>query len=201
MESVSLSDIMKEYKARYEYTNQELSEVFQVSTNTVNRWLRGEIQSVQGDTADRISKILGYDILPVLRGNVVDLKKPVVSLKRAGYELFIVQDYLGDAIVSSKEYKAGDYFIKVDNNDMKNVGIVENSLVYVKKQNRVSPEEIAVVVADDIAYIRYYKKESGYTILSAANPEVEDMVFTNAKAKREHVRVIGKVLFSKNVYE
>ncbi|MCD8027608.1 MAG: hypothetical protein LUF02_02875 [Erysipelotrichaceae bacterium] len=166
----------------------------------MNRWLRGEVQSVQGDTADKISEILGYDILPVLHGNLVDLKKPVVSLKRAGYELFIMQDHLGDAVVSSEEYKAGDYFIKVDNDDMKDVGIVDGSLVYVKKVNRVSPEEIAVVVADDIAYLRYYKKENGYTILSASNHDLEDMLFTNAQARREHVRVIGKVLFSKNEY-
>lgn len=200
MEPVSLNDIMREYKTRYQYTNKDLSEIFQVSTNTVNRWLRGEIQSVQGDTAERISEILGYDVLAVLRGQIVDLKKPVVSMKRAGYELFIVQDHLGDAIVSSEEYKAGDYFIKVDNNDMCDVGIVNGSLVYVKKVNRVSPEDIAVVVADDIAYLRYVKKEEGFTILSAANSKVDDMIYSRTQARREHLAVIGKVLFSKNVY-
>ncbi len=200
MESISLSDIMREYKTRYQYTNKELAEVFQVSTNTVNRWLRGEIQTIQGDTAERVSDILGYNVLAILRGQIVDLKKPVVSMKRAGYELFIVQDHLGDAIVSSEEYKAGDYFIKVDNNDMRDVGIVDGTLVYVKKVNRVNPEDIAVVVVNDIAYLRYVKKEEGFITLSAANAKVDDMVYSNVQAKREHLTIIGKVLFSKNVY-
>ncbi|MCD7893854.1 MAG: hypothetical protein LUG60_09155 [Erysipelotrichaceae bacterium] len=200
MAAVNLCDIMKEYKARYQYTNKDLANVFQVSVNTVNRWLRGEILSVQGDTADKISVILGYDILAVLHGQVVDLKKPIIGMKRAGYDLFIMQDYLGDAIVSYDEYKNGDYFIKVDNDDMKEAGIVENSLVYVKKVSSIGPDEIAVVVADDIAYLRYYKKESGYIVLSAANSDIDDMIYTNARAKKEHVAVIGKVLFSKNVY-
>ncbi|MCD7809668.1 MAG: helix-turn-helix domain-containing protein [Erysipelotrichaceae bacterium] len=200
MESISLSDIMREYKTRYQYTNKELAEVFQVSTNTVNRWLRGEIQTIQGDTAERVSDILGYNVLAVLRGQIVDLKKPVVSMRRAGYELFVVQDHLGDAIVSSEEYKAGDYFIKVDNNDMCDVGIVNGTLVYVKKVNRVNPEDIAVVVINDIAYLRYVKKAEGFITLSAANAKVDDMVYSNVQAKREHLTIIGKVLFSKNVY-
>ena len=146
---MELKDIIKEYKNRYHMNNKELAEQFGVSHNTVCRWLRGEIKSLQDDTAQRMSSIMGFDVQSFLQGTVVDLKKPVLGMVKAGYDMFLDQDYLGEEIVSSEEYKSGDFFLKVKGDSMKDSGIIEGSLVYVKATNVVRNGDIAVVCVDD----------------------------------------------------
>ena len=102
---MELKEIIKEYKNRYHMTNKELAEQFGVSHNTVCRWLRGEIKNLQDDTAQRMSNILGFYVQSFLQGTVIDLKKPILGMVKAGYDMFLDQDYLGEEIVSSEEYK------------------------------------------------------------------------------------------------
>ena len=155
---MELKEIIKEYKNRYHMNNKELAEQFGVSHNTVCRWLRGEIKSLQDDTAQRMSSIMGFDVQSFLQGTVVDLKKPVLGMVKAGYEMFLDQDYLGEEIVSSEEYKSGDFFLKVKGDSMKDSGIIEGSLVYVKATNVVRNGDIAVVCVDDEVTIKFYEK-------------------------------------------
>lgn len=166
---MELKEIIKEYKNRYHMNNKELAEQFGVSHNTVCRWLRGEIKSLQDDTAQRMSSIMGFDVQSFLQGTVVDLKKPVLGMVKAGYEMFLDQDYLGEEIVSSEEYKSGDFFLKVKGDSMKDSGIIEGSLVYVKATNVVRNGDIAVVCVDDEVTIKFYEKRKDEISLITSN--------------------------------
>lgn len=197
---MELKDIIKEYKNRYHMNNKELAEQFGVSHNTVCRWLRGEIKSLQDDTAQRMSSIMGFDVQSFLQGTVVDLKKPVLGMVKAGYDMFLDQDYLGEEIVSSEEYKSGDFFLKVKGDSMKDSGIIEGSLVYVKATNVVRNGDIAVVCVDDEVTIKFYEKRKDEIALIPSNSSYETKVFSPKEASKHNIKIIGKVLFCKTMF-
>ena len=197
---MELKEIIKEYKNRYHMNNKELAEQFGVSHNTVCRWLRGEIKSLQDDTAQRMSSIMGFDVQSFLQGTVVDLKKPVLGMVKAGYEMFLDQDYLGEEIVSSEEYKSGDFFLKVKGDSMKDSGIIEGSLVYVKATNVVRNGDIAVVCVDDEVTIKFYEKRKDEIALIPSNSSYETKVFSPKEASKHNMKIIGKVLFCKTMF-
>ena len=197
---MELKDIIKEYKNRYHMNNKELAEQFGVSHNTVCRWLRGEIKSLQDDTAQRMSSIMGFDVQSFLQGTVVDLKKPVLGMVKAGYDMFLDQDYLGEEIVSSEEYKSGDFFLKVKGDSMKDSGIIEGSLVYVKATNVVRNGDIAVVCVDDEVTIKFYEKRKDEIALIPSNLSYETKVFSPKEASKHNIKIIGKVLFCKTMF-
>lgn len=197
---MELKEIIKEYKNRYHMNNKELAEQFGVSHNTVCRWLRGEIKSLQDDTAQRMSSIMGFDVQSFLQGTVVDLKKPVLGMVKAGYDMFLNQDYLGEEIVSSEEYKSGDFFLKVKGDSMKDSGIIEGSLVYVKATNVVRNGDIAVVCIDDEVTIKFYEKRKDEIALISSNPSYETKVFNPKDESKHNIKIIGKVLFCKTIF-
>lgn len=197
---MELKEIIKEYKNRYHMNNKELAEQFGVSHNTVCRWLRGEIKSLQDDTAQRMSSIMGFDVQSFLQGTVVDLKKPVLGMVKAGYDMFLDQDYLGEEIVSSEEYKSGDFFLKVKGDSMKDSGIIEGSLVYVKATNVVRNGDIAVVCVDDEVTIKFYEKRKDEITLIPSNSSYETKVFSPKEASKHNIKIIGKVLFCKTMF-
>ena len=197
---MELKEIIKEYKNRYHMNNKELAEQFGVSHNTVCRWLRGEIKSLQDDTAQRMSSIMGFDVQSFLQGTVVDLKKPVLGMVKACYDMFLDQDYLGEEIVSSEEYKSGDFFLKVKGDSMKDSGIIEGSLVYVKATNVVRNGDIAVVCVDDEVTIKFYEKRKDEIALIPSNSSYETKVFSPKEASKHNIKIIGKVLFCKTMF-
>lgn len=197
---MELKEIIKEYKNRYHMNNKELAEQFGVSHNTVCRWLRGEIKNLQDDTAQRMSSIMGFDVQSFLQGTVVDLKKPVLGMVKAGYDMFLNQDYLGEEIVSSEEYKSGDFFLKVKGDSMKDSGIIEGSLVYVKATNVVRNGDIAVVCIDDEVTIKFYEKRKDEIALIPSNSSYETKVFSPKEASKHNIKIIGKVLFCKTMF-
>ena len=197
---MELKEIIKEYKNRYHMNNKELAEQFGVSHNTVCRWLRGEIKSLQDDTAQRMSSIMGFDVQSFLQGTVVDLKKPVLGMVKAGYDMFLDQDYLGEEIVSSEEYKSGDFFLKVKGDSMKDSGIIEGSLVYVKATNVVRNGDIAVVCVDDEVTIKFYEKRKDEIALIPSNSSYETKVFSPKEASKHNIKIIGNVLFCKTMF-
>lgn len=197
---MELKEIIKEYKNRYHMNNKELAEQFGVSHNTVCRWLRGEIKSLQDDTAQRMSSIMGFDVQSFLQGTVVDLKKPVLGMVKAGYDMFLDQDYLGEEIVSSEEYKSGDFFLKVKGDSMKDSGIIEGSLVYVKATNVVRNGDIAVVCVDGEVTIKFYEKRKDEIALIPSNSSYETKVFSPKEASKHNIKIIGKVLFCKTMF-
>lgn len=158
----------------------------------------GEVKSVQDETAYNISQILGFDIQKVLSGDAVTMKRPILGIAKAGYDMFLEENYLGEESVSMEEYRKGDYFLKVEGNSMINAGIVHGGLVYVKQCSSVNNGDIAVVSLNDEVTIKRFIKLKDEIVLSAENPEVEDRHFTVKQAKDASLKILGKVLFSKN---
>ena len=135
---MELKQFIKEYKSRYHLTNQQIAKEFGVTHTTVGRWLNGTVKSLQQETIDKMSDILGYDVGALLNGTAITLKKPILGMAKAGYDLFLDDNYLGEERITLEEYNLGDYFLKVVGDSMKDIGIVDGGLIYVKNCSAVN---------------------------------------------------------------
>ncbi len=194
---MELKDIILDYKNRYHLSNIEIAERFQVTPMSVGRWLRGEVKSIQGETAQNMSRVLGFDVAAMLQKETIELKKPVLGMAKAGYDMLLSQEYLGEEIVSRKEYQNGDYFLEVKGDSMINVGICDGSYVYVRACNMVEDRAIAVVrIGDEVTIKRFIKARNGI-LLQAENETIQDRFYTKEEIAALPLQVLGKVLFVK----
>lgn len=197
---MNLKDIIREYKQKTGVTDSEIARRTGVSRSTVMRWSRGEIHRVSGETMERLSEMVGYNIEPVLKGMDITVKLPVLGYVKAGYDLFAEENYLGEEEVSLKERKNGDYYLKVTGNSMIGVGIMDGSLVLVRQCSSIQSGEIGVVMIGDEVTVKRVIYKNHMMILEAANPDVENRYFTAKEIETLPVRVIGKVLSCKTYY-
>ncbi len=196
---MELQQIIRRYKNR-RISPMQLAKQFDVSENTVSRWLRGEVTSLQEETAHNVSAVLGFDVSAMLKGKAITLKQPVLGHVKAGYDLFLESDYLGEESVSDEEYQQGDFFLRISGNSMVMDGISDGSLVYVRRCDCVENGAIAVVAIGEEVTIKHFWKEQDRIILKAANPDVADRVFTAQEAQQLPVSVLGRVLFCKRYF-
>ena len=195
---MDLKDIIKEYKNRYHLSNKEIADRFHVSHITVGRWLRGEVKTIQEETAENLSRVLGYDVQAVLQGRAIDMKKPILGMAKAGYDMFLEDNYLGEEPLSLSDYQRGDYFLRVVGDSMILAGIKDGGLVYVEQRNVVRQGDIAVIsIKDEVTIKAYYQVKDGI-LLKAANPEVKDRFFSKKEVQEYPITILGKVLYSKN---
>ena len=197
---MNLQQPISRYKKQTQQTNEQLANQFHVSENTVSRWLRGEVTSLQEETAHNVSAVLGFDVSAMLKGKAITLKQPVLGHVKAGYDLFLESDYLGEESVSDEEYQQGDFFLRISGNSMVMDGISDRSLVYVRRCDCVENGAIAVVAIGEEVTIKHFWKEQDRIILKAANPDVADRVFTAQEAQQLPVSVLGRVLFCKRYF-
>lgn len=197
---MKLQQLIRRYKNQTHQTNEQLAKQFHVSENTVSRWLRGEVTSLQEETAYNVSAVLGFDVSAMLKGKAITLKQPVLGHVKAGYDLFLESDYLGEESVSDEEYQQGDFFLRISGNSMVMDGISDGSLVYVRRCDCVENGAIAVVAIGEEVTIKHFWKEQDRIILKAANPDVADRVFTAQEAQQLPVSVLGRVLFCKRYF-
>lgn len=195
---MELKDILKEYKNKHQLSNKEMAQQFNVTAITVGRWMRGEVKSIQEETASKMSKVLGFDVQAVLQGTVISMKRPILGMAKAGYDLFMDENYLGEEEVSMDEYQNGDFFLRVCGNSMIEAGILDGGLVYVQRTTCVNNREVAVVMIGDEVTIKRFYQEGKQIRLEACNPDIADRLYTEAEVAALPVKVIGRVLFSKN---
>jgi repressor LexA len=79
-------------------------------------------------------------------------------------------------------------------------GIMNNSLVYVKKTNIVNSKDIAVIMVGNEITIKKVIFKTDTLILEAANPTVENRYFSKEEVETLPVKIIGKVLYSKTEF-
>lgn len=195
---MNLQQLMNDYKNKYQLTNKQMAKRFGVTHTTIGRWLNGSVKTVQEDTANHIHEILGFDIRKAFDDNIVSVKKPILGNVKAGYDLFLEENFLGEEEIPFDDYNKGDFFLKVVGDSMKDVGIVDGGLVYVKKCNYVDNGEIAVIaLGDEVTIKTYYAKEDGITLI-ASNPDIADRFFLYQEAEVLPIRIIGKVIYAKN---
>ena len=197
---MKLSQLIKAYQEKTGFNKATIAKTFGVSKATVGRWLSGDIERVQEETSERMSKILGVNVSKLLNEEIPVFKKPILGMAKAGYDLLLQDDWLGEEALTYADYSKGDFFLKVTGDSMIGEGIKDGALVYVKKTDNVPSGKIAVVQIGDEVTIKkiIYQKET--MILEAANPSVANRYFTKREIKELPVKVIGQVIYAKVVF-
>ena len=143
---MELKDIIKDYKYRYQLTNEEIAQQMGVTKSTVGRWISGEVKRLKDDTLLRMNEVLGYDIEPIIKGSTIHLKRPILGYAKAGYNMFGDENYMGDEEITEEDFYRGDYFLRIQGDSMIGSGIMDGDLAFIKQCSSVASGDIAVVM-------------------------------------------------------
>lgn len=197
---MELKDIIIRLKADLGFNNTQIAKELGVTKTTVGRWISGEIKNIQDETAENLIELLGFDVKAAISGEIINFKKPILGFAKAGYDLFLDSNYLGEEELTYQDYIRGDFFLRVTGDSMIGEGIMNNSLVYVKKTNIVNSKDIAVIMVGNEITIKKVIFKTDTLILEAANPTVENRYFSKEEVETLPVKIIGKVLYSKTEF-
>lgn len=151
----------------------------------------------------KISEALG-----VTKSKLVDLNSEViemVGIKKlpiygevcCGNGLLALQDIKGYLDTPSSWIQGGEHFYLLAKGDsMINAGVVDGSLLLIRRQAIVENGEIAAVMVNDEAMLKRLYREGSTIRLVSENPNFEDIVLDERK---DIVSVIGKL--KKNIGE
>lgn len=200
MINLNLKTIISEYKKRAGVSNDYIADKLGVTKSAVSRWISGDVKKVKPDTMERISTLVGFDIEPLLKGNIAELKKPILGSVKAGYNLLADENLEGYEMVTSEEYEQGDYFLRVTGDSMEGAKIHDGDLLYIRQCNDIASGSIGIALVGDEVTVKKIIKIDNLLILAAANPKYDDRYFTAKEVQELPVKIIGKVVFSKTSF-
>lgn len=192
------NELLIKYKSNMDVTNDYIAKTVGVNKSTVSRWIKGETKVMKPEVMEKLSYMLGVDVETILK-NSDRYEKPILGTAKAGYGLFIEENFDGYEEVSKTDYYRGDFFLHITGDSMTGAHIHDQDLVFVKKCDDVPSGTIAVVLigGEDVTVKRVIKKEE-LLILEAANPEVPARYFTYQEVEELPVKIIGKVIYSRS---
>lgn len=198
---MELKDVIKDYKYRFQLTNDQIAKQLGVTKSTVSRWISGDVKRIQDETLQRLSDLLGYNIELIIKGASVHLKRPILGYAKAGYNMYADENYLGEEEVTEDDFYKGDFFLQIQGDSMIGSGIMDGDLALIKQCSTVSSGDIAVVmIAGEEVTVKKIIKKPDMLVLEATNPQVENRYFSMQEVETLPVRVIGKVVYTKTYF-
>jgi repressor LexA len=116
---------------------------------------------------------------------------PLVGKIAAGHPQAALQDPDEIIPVSPELFLGSELFaLRVNGESMKNAGILPGDIAVMNRQNEVADGQIAAVLLDDEATLKYLHRRRTSVILRAANPAFSDITIRNDGQRS--VQVLGK---------
>ncbi len=197
---MELMDIINDYKKKTGISDAELARRLGLARSTTQRWSSGQIRKISAETAEKLSKLVGYNVEPLLKGMDPAAKLPVIGYVKAGYDLFAEENYLGEEEASLDDCRRADYYLKVEGNSMSGIGIMDGSLVLVRTTSVLESGQIGVVLIGDEVTVKRVVYKNRMMILEAASPDVENRYFSPQEIKNLPVKILGQVLSVKTYF-
>jgi repressor LexA len=140
------------------------------------------------------SWLMGFDVemdKPAKPDNLMALpetrKIPMLGEIACGTPKYAAQEF---------EYVDGpvkaDFCLTARGDSMINARIYDGDIVFCHAQDSVENGEIAAVIIDDEATLKRFRQVQGAVILSAENPQYQDLVYTGEQIN--NIRIIGKAV-------
>jgi repressor LexA len=185
-------DFIKRYSAKYGYppTVRDIGKaVGLASSSTVHAHLANleKIGLLRRDP----TKPRAIELLDRAAAGVRSLVRPglpLVGQVAAGQPVLAeenIEDYVPTPDLAGGE--AGDYLLRVRGDSMMNVGILDDDLVVVKRQETADDGDVVVALVGEDATVKRYFKESDHVRLQPENDSMEPI-------RSREVRVLGKVV-------
>lgn len=116
---------------------------------------------------------------------------PLVGQIAAGHPRIAFQDSDEIVPVSPELFPGSELFaLRVKGESMKDAGIHAGDIAVMNRQNEVADGEIAAVLLEDEATLKYLHRSSGVLILRGANPAFQDIVVRDDGQRA--VQILGK---------
>ena len=166
-----------------------------ISASTFTDWKHG--RSVP--KADKLKKIADYfgvginyffsdsPSVPSLRGSQI----PIIGVIRAGSPIITDQTLLGHEWADVED--ADDYFyLEINGDSMKNIGMVHGSLVLFKKQQYAENGDIVACLVDgDSATVKRFHKEKKEVVLLPENEDYSPIHIPPEDFESGDARILG----------
>ena len=199
----SIASRIREYREREDLTLAEMAQITGVPAQTLNRYELGK-RAPKIDVAVQIAERLGinplwlqgYDV-PVLTG-VPDGFDPVpdtytvprVGAIACGTPILAEQNIeTYDAVPNRIRC---DFTLVCKGDSMVGAGIEDGDVVYIRQQPEVENNEIAAVIIDGEATLKYFKRVGDMVLLSPANREYEPIIVSGENLGK--VKIVGKAV-------
>ncbi len=199
----SIASRIREYREREDLTLAEMAQRTGVPAQTLNRYELGK-RAPKIDVAVQIAERLGvnplwlqgYDV-PVLTG-VPDGFDPVpetytvprVGAIACGTPILAEQNIeTYDAVPNRIRC---DFTLVCKGDSMVGAGIEDGDVVYIRQQPEVENNEIAAVMIDGEATLKYFKRVGDMVLLSPANREYEPIIVSGENLGK--VKIVGKAV-------
>ena len=171
-----------------------------VSRNTIYAIIKRDNKKVDMATLDAIAANLGVSIdyffdddspaLPTMPANIVPIKRytvPLLGEIAAGQPIYADEEH--DLCVAVDDDIRCDFALRVRGDSMIDAGIYDGDVVLVRQQDDVDDGQIAVVLIDDEATLKYLYHQPGGVQLVPANRRYSPWSYTGAAAAQ--VRILG----------
>lgn len=195
---MTLKQLLQQFKMQTGFSDQHIANNIGVSRATIHRWANQDNIKLPEEMYERLSAYMNVDVEELLKEGFYMPQKPILGYTKAGYDMFLDENYIGNIKVNSEDDKAGDFFLIVSGDSMEGSKIFDGDLIYVKKTSEVNNNEIAIVQVGDEVTVKKFIKKDDLIILEASNPRYENRYFSKEEIRDLPVRVLGKVLYSRS---
>lgn len=182
-------------------TLEDVGDACGVGKSTVRKWESGQIANMRRDKIALVANalgvtpayLMGWDespALPTMPANIVPVKRHTVPLLgeiAAGQPIYADEEH--DLCVAVDDDIRCDFALRVRGDSMIDAGIYDGDVVLVRQQEDVDDGQIAVVLIDDEATLKYlYHQPSGVQLVPA-NRRYSPWSYTGEAAAQ--VRILG----------
>jgi repressor LexA len=185
-----IKDNIKKLRQKHGLTQSELGRIAGVSDKAVSTWERGDAEPRMGAVEKmaayfRISKSAIIDNVTVPEAREL----PILGEICAGPGIFCDENYSG-AFYIDKSVKA-DCCLAVSGDSMRDAGIQDKDIAFVKKQDRYKDGDIVAVIikSDNTAAIKKICFHGSDAVLMPCNPDYHPEVVA-----LEEIAFVGKVV-------
>ena len=209
--SNNLKELMITNRLKQKDMLDELSKMgFEVKQQNLSKWMNGESFPRDQNIISAFCVILNCqrsDLIPEANPvkphptflEVTKKRFPVLGEVAAGKPIWMNEDK--DCFVMADAEINADYVLIARGDSMVGIGIKNGDLMFIKKQDIVRNEEVAVVAIDEEATLKrvIYDKLNNKITLKAENPKYEDLVYSGEQL--DHIKILGRAVFYQSLIQ
>lgn len=131
----------------------------------------------------------------ILPNNIIPLPKtkmvPLVGTIACGTPILAEENI--ESMVSMPEHIHADFALRCKGDSMINARILDNDIVYIRKQETVENGEIAAVLIDNEATLKRFYRYGDTVVLRAENPTFKEIEYRNEELN--DLKILGKAVY------
>lgn len=126
------------------------------------------------------------NLIPLPGTNLI----PLIGTIACGTPLFAETNI--ESMIAAPENICADFALRCKGDSMTGARILNNDIVYIRKQETVENGEIAAVLIDNEATLKRFYRYGDTVVLRAENPSFKEIEFSNEELN--NIRILGKAI-------